>query len=321
MPKLKLSKSVVDNVQPGQRDEVYWDQHLPGFGLRVKPTGVKSFIVQYRNRTNGKSRRTTLGKHGPFLTFPKAREMARAILADASRGKDPVSDKAAIRNAPTVRDLCADYLSKHAEPKKRPSGVRNDRAVIDKYILASLAGARVADVGFQDLQALHNSLEKTPYQANRTLALLSKMFALSIRWGWRSDNPARGIEKFPEQKRDRWLSDAELLRLTNALDDHPNQTAANAIRLQLLTGARIGEVLSARWSDFDADRGVWTKPSHHTKQRRTEHLPLSGAALALLADMRGAATSGLLFPGRVAGQPLKELKGFWKRICPRAYMR
>lgn len=86
----------------------------------------------------------------------------------------------------------------------------------------------------------------TPYQANRTLALMSKMFELSVRWGQRSDNPARGIEKFSEEKRDRWLSDDELQRLLVALSTHPNQVAANAIRLQLLTGARIGEVLTAK---------------------------------------------------------------------------
>ncbi|MEO1557213.1 MAG: hypothetical protein AAFS01_12335 [Pseudomonadota bacterium] len=89
-------------------------------------------------------------------------------------------------------------------------------------------------------------MRDTPYQANRTLALMSKMFELSVRWGQRSDNPARGIEKFSEEKRDRWLSDDELQRLLVALSTHPNQVAANAIRLQLLTGARIGEVLTAK---------------------------------------------------------------------------
>ena len=81
----------------------------------------------------------------------------------------------------------------------------------------------------EDIQTLHNSLKLTPYQANRTIALMSKMFELSIRWGWRPDNPAKGIERFHEEKRYRWLSDEELIRLTTALDDHPNRKAANAI--------------------------------------------------------------------------------------------
>jgi len=182
--------------------------------------------------------------------------------------------------------------------------------------LPSLANRKVSDVGHQDVQDLHNTMRETPYQANRMLSLLSKMFQLSVRWGWRVDNPARGVEKFHEEKRYRWLSDAELLRLTDALDCHPNQLAANAIRLQLLTGARIGEVLSAKWSDFDLDRGVWIKPSHHTKQKRTEHLPLSGAARDMLLRMHKMADgkSVFLFPGRNPKKPLVDLKRFWKSI-------
>ena len=104
---------------------------------------------------------------------------------------------------------------------------------------------------------LHNAMRQAPYQANRTLALISKMFSLAVRWDLHSDNPATGIEKVSEEKRHRWLSDAELSRLTLALDGHPNQLVADAIRLQLLTGARIGEVLTAQWSDFNLERGVW----------------------------------------------------------------
>jgi len=111
---------------------------------------------------------------------------------------------------------------------------------------------------------------------------MSRMFELSVRWSLRSDNPARGIEKFTEENRDRWLSDDELQRLLVALSEHPNQVAANAIRLLLLTGARIGEVLTAKWEHFDLERGVWTKPSHHTKQKRREHLPISSAPVICL---------------------------------------
>ncbi len=116
------------------------------------------------------------------------------------------------------------------------------------------------------------------------------------------------------------MSDDELTRLLAALDEHPNQIASNAIRLQLLTGARIGEVLSARWEEFDLDRGVWTKPSHHTKQKRTEHLPLSASALELLRGMCDGAedSSALLFPGRKPDKPIADLKRFWKSITASA---
>jgi len=155
-------------------------------------------------------------------------------------------------------------------------------------------------------------MRATPYQANRTLSLLSKIFELSVRWGWRADNPARVVEKFHEEKRHRWLSDLEISKLTDALGLHPNQLAANAIRLQLLTGARIGEVLTAKWSDLDLERGVWIKPSHHTKQKPTEHLPLSGATRDLLLRMKAVASgdSAYLFPDRNPEKPAEGSQAF-----------
>ena len=260
---------------------------------------MKSYVVQYRNRKTGVSRRQTIGQHGPLLTFHKAREQARIILADALKGNDPVADGRASRAAPTVRQLAADYLEQHAFPKKRKRSVENDRSMLDRIILPRLGGKKVSDVQSRDIHALHVAMKDTPYQANRALALMSKMFSLAVNWGWRGDNPVKGIERFHEERRERWLSDDELSRILGALAIHPNERAANAVRFQLLTGARIGEVLSSRWSDIDLARGVWTKPSHHTKQNRTEHLPLSAPALALLAEMRARAGAAqqYLFPG------------------------
>ena len=177
----------------------------------------------------------------------------------------------------------------------------------------------------RDIHALHVAMSDKPYQANRLLALLSKMFALAIHWGMRGDNPVKGVERYHEERRERWLSDAELKRLLGVLATHPNRRAANAVRLQLLTGARIGEVLAAQWTEIDLERGVWTKPSHHTKQKRTQHLPLSAPAMALLSEWhipagpdqpylflatpsasrcRTSRTSGVALPGgRPAGLP------------------
>ncbi|SFR47851.1 tyrosine-type recombinase/integrase [Litoreibacter janthinus] len=318
MPQLKLSKSIVDHLAAEKADVVFWDDSLPGFGVRVKPTGIKTYIIQYRNRTSGRSRRKTIGRHGPLLGFQAARTIARGYLADVMRGGDPVAEAHITRAAPTIRDLAEDYLSKHAVPKKRPNSVKNDRVMLDRFILPSLVKYKVCEVRHQDVQVLHNSMCETPYQANRTLSLLSKMFELSVRWGWRPDNPARGVEKYYEDKRHRWLSDAELIRLTDALDQHPNQLAANAIRLQLLTGARIGEILTAKWADFDFDRDVWIKPSHHTKQKRTEYLPLSSAAIELLRIQRPLSSSEYLFPGRDPEKPLQSLRRVWKQICSMA---
>src|ERR1700730_4694100 len=150
-------------------------------------------------------------------------------------------------------------MERHAVPKKRPKSARDDRAMLDNIILPKLGAKKVASIGRRDIEAIHVAIRDRPYQANRVLSLLSKMFNLALEWEWRSDNPAKRIGRYEEQRRDRWLADGELRRLCAALEEHPNTRAANAVRLQILTGAGLGEVLASRKEDFDLHRAVWTK--------------------------------------------------------------
>ena len=320
MARGKLTKSLLDGLLPKAVEYIVWDADLPGFGIRVKDTGVKSFVVQYRDRGTGASRRKTLGRVGPLLTLHQARDRARILLADALKGKDPIKDEQLRRQAPTIADLVSDYLDQHAQPKKRPRSLKTDKSYLRRHVLPVFGSKKVGAVTARDVEALHAKMCDTPHQANQVLALLSKMFSLAVKWGWRSDNPAKGIERYHEERRERWLSDDELRRLLFALDLHPNEKAANAIRLRLLTGARIGEVLTARWPEIDFTRGVWIKPPHHTKQKRTEHLPLSAPALALLSALRQLAGDGEghLFPGRLPDQPIKDLSRFWRSVTATA---
>jgi integrase len=316
----KLSKTVVERIKAADQDVVVWDNTLPGFGVRVKPSGVRSYIIQYRNRNTSTSRRLTIGQHGPLLTLDQAKKQARAMLADAMRGEDPVEIRKTARRAPSIADLAVDYLERHAVPKKRPKSVRDDRAMLDNIILPKLGAKKVDAIGRRDVEAIQVGMKDRPYQANRVLSLLSKMFNLAIEWKWRPDNPAKGLERYQEQKRERWLSDEELRHLCAVLDEHPNTRAANAVRLQLLTGARLGEVLTSRKEDFDLHRGIWTKPSHQTKQKRTEHLPLSAQALILVTLIIETSDAGspFLFPGNKPGQPLREIKKFWSVVLREA---
>src|SRR3954452_1225480 len=165
----KLTKAVTEGLAPAEADYVVWDADLPGFGIRVKPTGVKSYVVQYRNRRTGVSRRQTIGQYGPMLTFHKAREQARIILADALKGNDPVADGRASRAAPTVRQLAADYLEQHALPKERKRSVENDRSMLYRIIFTRFGSKKVSAVQSRDIHALHVGIKDTPYQANRAL--------------------------------------------------------------------------------------------------------------------------------------------------------
>jgi integrase len=316
----RLSKTVVERIKAADQDVVVWDNTLPGFGVRVKPSGVRSYIIQYRNRNTSASRRLTIGQHGPLLTFDQAKKQARAMLADAMRGEDPVEIRKTARRAPSIADLAVDYLERHAVPKKRPKSVRDDRAMLDNIILPKLGARKVNAIDRRDVEAIQVAMKDRPYQANRVLSLLSKMFNLAVEWKWRPDNPTKSVERYQEQKRERWLSDEELRHLCAVLDEHPNTRAANAVRLQLLTGARLGEVLTSRKEDFDLHRGIWTKPSHQTKQKRTEHLPLSAQALILVTLIIETSDVGspFLFPGNKPGQPLREIKKFWSAVMRKA---
>jgi integrase len=151
---------------------------------------------------------------------------------------------------------------------------------------------------------------------------LSKIFSLALtRWHYRTDgsNPCKGIERYQEERRERYLTPDELQRLLRALTEHTNKQSANIVRLLLMTGARRGEVLSATWGQVDLDRGIWTKPSAHTKQKRRHVVPLSAPAKALLESMKPGAPSEPLFPSpRDVESSQGDLKRFWHTVCKTA---
>jgi integrase len=239
----RLTKRVVDGLLANPRhDLVEWDDEIRGFGLRVKRSGIKSYIVQYRN-THGRSRRLTIGRHG-VLTPEQARKAARELLADVSRGDDPAREKRQARRALTVSELANRYLEQHARVKKRPSSFKGDEWALGRHILPVLGTLRVDEVSRCEVAAFHHKLRKTPVMANRLLALLSKMFNLAERWGMRPDgsNPCRHVDRYPEQRRERFLSGHELASLGQALDQAEQEqaelaSAIAALRLLVLTGA------------------------------------------------------------------------------------
>jgi integrase len=317
MPRL-TDKLVRATETPASGLRFVWDDALTGLGLRVTKAGAKSFVLRYV--VAGRERMYTLARH-PDLSVTAVREIATDIRGRIARGEDPMDARADARKAPTMRDLAADYLTQHAERNKRPGSVRDDKAMIEGIILPALGGLKVAEVTHGDVATLHASLKATPYRANRVLSLLSKMMNLAVQpWRLRPDNPAKGVARFPEERRERWLSTDELRRLCDALDGVPSQRTADAIRLLMLTGARRAEVLTAEWDHIDFARERWIKPSAHTKQKKTEYVPLSAPALALLARLKEQALPGarFVFPGDAEGKPLQEIRRTWLAACAKA---
>jgi integrase len=300
---MKLTDNLVRRLPAPERgNKVTYDDTVKGFGCRITAAGGRAFILNYRRKLDGRERRYTIGSFPDWGTTA-AREEAKRLKRAIDGGADPVGEQEENRAAATVADLAGrferDYL-----PRKRPSTQRVYRQQIQTDILPAFGKMKVAAVTHADVDGFHHRLTaRAPTHANRTLAVLSRMFNLAVRWGWRADNPCRGVERNAENKRHRYLSGAEISRLSSALATLPDQNAANAVRLLLLTGARRGELLAAKWADIDLEAKVWVKPAATTKQAALHRVPLSAAACRLLAEMHAQADDGTewVFPARGGG--------------------
>jgi integrase len=291
--------------------KIVFDDAVKGFGIQIQPSGTRSFVLAYRRKADGQQRRYTIGAFGAWTTT-QAREEAKRLKREVDGGGDPSGEREDIRAAPTIADLAERFIADYV-PRKRPSTQRVYQQQIAANILPEFGEAKVAAVSHGDVDQWHHRLSKrAPTHANRTLAVLSKMLSLAVKWGMRADNPCRGVERNQEHKRTRYLTGPELARLTAALAELADQSAANAVRLLLLTGARRGELLAAKWGDFDLDEGNWSKPGATTKQKTAHHVPLSDAACHLLRDMRStSAGSEWLFPALVGSGHRPHINGAW----------
>jgi integrase len=300
---------------------------VDGLAVCVSAAGARSWRLNYR--AAGIERTYTFGSIEAWpadKAWPEARELRRIV----DQGGDPQKDRRTAQEAPTVNDLVDKFEAEHL-PKRRPSTIRGYSAMLRQHVRPELGKKKVAAVEFEDIERLHASVrKKAPYAANRLHSLLSVMFNRAIAWKMRTDNPAKGLERAPEHRRERFLSPAEIARLSDVLTNHPEQASANVVRLLLLTGSRRGEVLGATWDQFNLSAGIWTKPASTTKQNKSHRLPLSAPALQLLTEMEAKADQEnarrqrhslkplvFLFPG-VDGRPLREIKHFWASICRKA---
>jgi integrase len=309
----KLSQSLIEHTpHPSHGQAFIRDTELPGFALRVTK-GCKTFILE--KRVQGRMRRLTLGRLG-VLTVDAARERARSLLGDIERGRVPEQ----AHKKPTFGKLAELYIERHARHKK---SARNDQAVLRNH-LSHWRPKRLADITAGEVALLHGRIgQTTPYQANRVVALLRKMFNLALGWGlFAGRNPAAGVTLHKEHKRYRFLQPDELPRLFHALKEETNEPARVAFLTALFTGARPAAVLAMRWQDLgDLDREtlVWRIPQQHG--RPPEVIPLVSPLSEAIKQLPRREPNPYVFAGHGRSEHLVNLKHAWQRIRVKAQIR
>ena len=258
MTRLKLTKTVVDAARPEKAPYELRDSAIPGFLLKVTPTGRKVFIVAYV-ANNGQRRKPAIGRFGE-ITVEQARAIAQDWLADVRKGKDPSAEKSAARRAPKVKELFERFIADYSEPRNKPSTVGAARGYGKLYVVPHLGQTKVADVTRSDISGLMKKMSKFPTNANRVLSAVRKMFNMAEVWGMRPDgsNPYRHVSKFPEREKTRLITDAELKRLYAYLSKAEDEGREHpfillAIRLQFEFAARMSEILKLEWAWVDLD--------------------------------------------------------------------
>jgi integrase len=306
---------------PPSDNWIIYDTEVAGFGLRCTAGGARSFVLNYRTR-GGKERRYTIGDATNW-NVAAARKVAKEIRRKIPDGYDPLSVIEAERGAKTVAGMCQRFIEDHL-PELRAKTAADYRSMIEREILPAIGRLKLVDVKPDDIDGLHRKISRghgehraRPYRANRVAALLSKIFNLAVhRWQWLETNPVRGLKRNQESKRERYLVNGELQRLSEALAVHEDRQAANIIRVLLLTGCRRSEALAMRWADLNLADGTWTKPASTTKQKKTHVTPLSAPARQLLAELNESAETNaeFVFPGRWGGHRA-EIRQAWHDLC------
>ena len=330
----RLTDRTAGAITANNGDAVYWDGELTGFGIRVRASGRKTWVFQTRVR--GRLRWFTLGPCGApntrnvgngsmgngSLGADDARAQAQRIAALAKQGIDPREGPDGQRDGqeeapPSVTDLGRRFLEDYVPVHCKPRTQVHYRRMVEKLIVPAIGGMPAGDVLRRDVAELHHALRATPYQANRMLGVLSKMFTLAEVWGWRPDgtNPCRHVKLYRELKRERFLSPEEMARLGAVLRaaEEEMPSAVAAIRLLLMTGCRMSEIRDLRWEHVAADE--IELPDSKTGSRA---VPLSPEARAVLASIPRVAGNPWVFPGRFPGTHRVDLQRPWKIIRKRA---
>lgn len=359
MPVLNLNRNAVSAIRAVTQPTIFFDQTLKGFGLKVNPpssrnaSGARTWVIEYRPADGGRraaKRRHSLGS-AEVLKADEARKLARDLLARIRLGEDPAAERTAIRRAETVSELIALYMSEKIKPLRKASTARTCRGYVDLYLTPQLGSRKAASLTRGDIAKLHRAIGTAhKVTANRVVSFLSAAYSYGQKTGRISEqlqNPARGIERFREEGRERYLSADELARLgdtlrlaeTTGLPWAPDPTkkvkhaprpenrlvvidpySIAALRLLLFTGARLREILHLEWEHVDLQRGLLFLPDSKTGKKT---VLLGAAAIDILENLERVgpyviAGTPKLLDGKTVFNPRSDLNRPWARVTSHA---
>ena len=322
----RVSLKAIKELGQGQ---TVWDDAVTGFGVR-RQRRAAVYVFKYRDKS-GRQRFLTIGRHGESWTPETARNEAKqyqAMLVGRRNHQDLGNDFPT--SAPTLEEFSKLYVERYAALHKKPRSVAEDRRNLDTHILLQLGARKLTEISSADIAEFLATRKGWPANANRCLALISHIFTIAAKWNAvpTGTNPCRGVKRFREQPRERFLTQEELGRLGKTLDDVGGRTdgnaklaedgsedwrAVDALKLLVYTGARLTEILSLQWAWINWDVGFARLPDSKTGSKT---LPLPAPALAILhqlSEQHGQAKKHV-FPGRQSGTHFTGIQKPWQRI-------
>lgn len=315
-----IIKNFVDSLQPEEKDRIYWDDKITGFGIKVTPKGKKSYLFKYLG-PNRKQRKPSIGIHGR-ITCEQARKIAKQWEYEVEIGQDPAATREILLNAPTMSDLCDRYIQEHAEIYKKKSSIESDNRLITNVIKPKIGKLLITVISREDIARIHIAMKNKPSYANKLLALFSKMFNMAEKWGIRPlhSNPVSNIDKYPEIVRERFLTPNEFMKLSEVLQESEYNRSETPhfialIRLLILTGARLREIMHAKWEWVDYNVQVLRLPDSKTGKKIIQ---LSNDAIEILANIPKEENNPYIIAGKIAGRPLINARKPWVRVRDQA---
>ena len=320
--KINFTKAEINKLPtPKKGLEYYKDTKEKGLSLYITTNHIITFFI--RKRINGKDERLIIGNY-PDITIENARNQARVIKGKIAQGINPNAEKKELQQEIIFKELFSQYMEKYSKKYKR--SWKYDEREVNKF-LPHWFNRQISTITNQEIRALHEKVRSDNglYQANRLLERIRAIYNKAIEWGYKKPNPSIGIKKFKEQSRDRFIQTDELPKLFEALEQEDNKIVKDFIYFSLYTGARKGNILTAKWEQINFNLLEWRIPQ--TKNGEPQTIPLIEQAVKLL-ESRKKESNNLdlkdfqkqwIFPSFTskAGH-LADPKKAWNRILDRA---